>query len=828
MEMSETINSNTMEQESEGISFQDLFALFIGKWKWFVCSLVVFIALAVIYLLVTPPLYTRSASLLIKESGRGSRSSFESQISSFAEMGIFSSNTNISNELISIQSPDVILEVIRRLNLDVTYTTDGSFHKETLYGRTLPVKVTFKDLAYNDFSSFTLTIGDKGTVTLTGFKLNGKKVGNDTTITDKTDKILSTPVGKLTVAKSPYFKEKAYDGMRIYVSRTGLLATISACKGKMTAALSEKQSTIIDITYQDKTIQCAEEFINTLISVYNENWVKDKNQIAVSTSQFINERLQVIERELGNVDTDISSYKSANLIPDIEAASQMYMTTANQANIQVQDLNNQLYMARYIREHVNNKNSKDQLLPANSGINSPVIEKQINEYNDKMLQRNSLVANSSTENPLVVDMDKNLTEMRSSIVKSIDNQVNTLNTQIQGLRGIEGASTARLSSNPKQAKYLLSVERQQKVKESLYLFLLQKREENELSQAFTAYNTRVITAPTGVMSPTSPKRNIILLAAILLALVVPAAIIYMREMMNTKVRGRKDIESLTIPFVGEIPLKGHRKRKSLFMRWFDKIRKKKAEPETYEIVVKHRSRNVINEAFRVVRTNMEFMFGADHSNKVVMLTSANPGSGKTFLTMNIASSFAIKEKKVMTIDLDLRRASLSEYVGRPKSGVSDYLNGKVSSWRDIKCSVEGYDHLDVIPVGTMPPNPTELLFNPRLQQMIDDLRQEYDLIFIDCPPVEIVADASVIAKYVDMTVFVIRASLMEREMLPVIEGYYKEKKFNNMSMLLNGTTAAGSRYGYHRYGYHYGYAYGYGYGYGYGSKAYGGYTNDDE
>lgn len=828
MEISETINGNTIEQESEGISFQDLFALFIGKWKWFVISLVIFVSMAVIYLLVTPPLYTRSASLLIKESGRGGRSSFESEINSFAEMGIFSSHTNISNELISIQSPDVILEVIRRLNLDVTYTTDGRFHKQTLYGRTLPVKVIFKDLAYNDFSSFTLIIGKNGKVTMTDFKLNGNEIGNDTSVTDKTDKILYTPVGKLTVAKSPYFKEKAYEGMRIYVKRTGLLSTISACKAKMTAALSEKQSTIIDITYQDKTIQCAEEFINTIISVYNENWVKDKNQIAVSTSQFINERLQVIEKELGNVDTDISSYKSANLIPDVDAASQMYMTTANQANIQAQDLNNQLYMARYIREHVNNKNSKDQLLPANSGINSPVIERQINEYNDKMLQRNSLVSNSSTENPLVVDMDKNLTEMRSAIVKSIDNQVNTLNTQIQGLRGIEGASTARLSSNPKQAKYLLSVERQQKVKESLYLFLLQKREENELSQAFTAYNTRVITAPTGVMSPTSPKRNIILLAAILLALVVPAAIIYMREMMNTKVRGRKDIESLTIPFVGEIPLKGHRKRKSLFMRWFDKIRRKKAEPETYEIVVKHRSRNVINEAFRVVRTNMEFMFGADHSNKVVMLTSANPGSGKTFLTMNIASSFAIKEKKVMTIDLDLRRASLSEYVGRPKSGVSDYLNGKVSSWRDIKCSVEGYDHLDVIPVGTMPPNPTELLFNPRLQQMIDDLRQEYDLIFIDCPPVEIVADASVIAKYVDMTVFVIRASLMEREMLPVIEGYYKEKKFNNMSMLLNGTTAAGSRYGYHRYGYHYGYAYGYGYGYGYGSKAYGGYTNDDE
>ena len=815
MAITKANTNNVRQQQADYLRLQDLFALCVSKWKWFALSLIVFIGLAVAYLLVTPPVYTRSTSLLIKEDGKKGGSSFTSEMNAFAEMGLFSANTNVNNELISIQSPDVILEVIRRLNLDVNYKTKGLFHKETLYGRTLPIKVEFKDLAYNDFSAFRLNIS-KGNLFLSEFELNGENVGNDTLIITKTGKEIVTPIGKLTVSKSPYFKETALEGMDIYVSRTGLLATISACKDKMTAALNDEKATIIDIAYKDVSIQRAEEFLSTLISVYNENWVKDKNQIAVSTSQFINERLQVIESELGSVDSDISSYKSANLIPDIEAASQMYMNTANQANIQATDLNNQLYMARYIREHVNNKNSKDQLLPANSGINSPIIEQQINDYNEKMLQRNSLVANSSAENPLAQDMDKNLAEMRTAIVKSIDNQVNTLNTQIRGLRSIQGASTSRLSSNPKQAQHLLSVERQQKVKEALYLFLLQKREENELSQAFTAYNTRVVTSPTGEMKPTSPDRKRILLAAILLGLLLPVIIIYIRENMNTKVRGRKDIEKLTIPFVGEIPLYARPKSK-----WFWQRRKKKTDIETYEIVVKPKSRNVINEAFRVVRTNMEFMSGADHNNKVVMITSVNPGSGKTFLTMNIATSFAIKNKKVICIDLDMRRASLSEYVSQPKPGVADYLNGKVSDWRETKVAVEGYEHLEVIPVGTVPPNPAELLFSPRLQQMLDDLRNEYDLIFIDCPPVEIVADASVIAKFADMTVFVIRAGLMEREMLPVVEGYYNDKKFHNMSMLLNGTTAAGSRYGYHRYGYHYGYAYGY------GGGTYGGYTKND-
>ena len=742
-------------------------------------------------------------------------------------MGMFSNRTNVDNELISIQSPDVVLEVVRRLGLDVNYTTDGTFHRNTLYGRSLPIKVQFKELSYNEGCQFTIKLKEDGQLVLSDFKKRGESVGDDVTM--KIGQEVNTPVGKLKITASPYYKKLKDKVNRIYISRAGLMSAIRSYRSRMSAKLSSKESTIIDIVYRDVNIQRAEEFLNTLISVYNENWVKDKNQIAVSTSQFINERLVVIESELGNVDSDISSYKSANQIPDIAAASNMYMQTANEASVQISDLNNQLYMARYIREHVNNRNNKDQLLPANSGINSKVIEQQINEYNDKMLQRNSLVANSSEENPLAVDMDKNLADMRKNIVASIDNEVNTLNTQIRGMQGIRGASTARLSSNPKQAQHLLSVERQQKVKEALYLFLLQKREENELSQAFTAYNTRVVTSPTGSMSPSSPRRMVILFGAFLLSLLIPLILIYLREKMNSKVRGRKDIEKLTAPFIGEIPQYGKKPKRQWFSLIKNKLETVKEKPtkeetpkeEAPKILVKPGSRNIINEAFRVIRTNMEFMAGSDATSKVIMLTSANPGSGKTFLTMNIATSFAIKEKKVVAIDLDMRRASLSEYVGKPKQGVSDFLNGSVEHWQDVVVPVEGHDHLSVIPVGTMPPNPAELLFSPRLQQLLDDLRQQYDLIFLDCPPVEIVADASVIAKWADMTVFVVRAGLMERELLPVIEGYYKDKKFNNMSVLLNGTTAAGSRYGYHRYGYHYGYAYG-------KNGGYGGYAKDED
>ena len=303
--------------------------------------------------------------------------------------------------------------------------------------------------------------------------------------------------------------------------------------------------------------------------------------------------------------------------------------------------------------------------------------------------------------------------------------------------------------------------------------------------------------PSGSMIPTAPVKKNILLVAFALGLLIPVAIIFIRENMNTVVRGRKDLENMTIPFVGEIPLAFRKKG-----RWYD--RKTKTKENKCAIVVKEKSRNVINEAFRVVRTNLEFVVGKERESNVIMLTSANPGSGKTFITFNLATSLAIKGKKIITIDLDLRKGSLSEYVGSPKEGVSNYLIGEMRTWKEIVRKPEN-GQLDIIPVGMIPPNPTELLFAERLEQLVNDLRKEYDYIFIDCPPVEIVADAAIINMLADITLFIVRAGLLDRGMLPEIEKFYTDKKYRNMSIVLNGTDGGSGRYGY-KYGYHYGYA----------------------
>lgn len=784
-------------QQDDFLRIQDLLYLCLARWKWFVLSLMVTIGVATVYLLRTPAVYTRTASVLIKEDSKGK--SVSSDLESFSEFGLFQSGTNVNNELITFQSPALMTEVVKRLRLDMNYFVPGKFHRQVAYGLTLPVDVTINDLPENESAGFTLKIQPDGTLYLSDFIRNGTDLDEKDVKGSLLDSI-TTPLGKIIIHTTPnYVKGEAYT---LYVGKSSLYNAVNSCSSNLSVSLNSEKASVIDLSFKDNSTQRAEDVLSMLISVYNENWVKDKNQIAVSTSMFINERLGVIERELGNVDEDISSYKSEHLLPDVQAASSMYMAQSSEANAQILSLNNQLYMTRYIRNYLANDANRTQLLPANSGIESANIESQIAEYNKQLLQRNSLVANSSTENPLVVDMDQALASMRGAIIRSIDNQIVTLNSQIKSLRQTEQQTTSRIAANPTQAKYLLSVERQQKVKEALYLFLLQKREENELSQAFTAYNTRIVTPPHGSMLPTSPVHKNIFMVAFALGLLIPVVIIFMRENMNTRVRGRKDLENLTIPFIGEIPL-FTRKKKGILG---------KKPQEVKAVVIKEGNRDIINEAFRVLRTNLEFMTGKDKTSNVIIMTSFNPGSGKSFLTMNIAMSLAIKGKKVLVIDGDLRHASASSYIDSPDKGLSDYLGGRIDNLDEIIVPDPKHKSMDILPVGTIPLNPTELLFDERLKQTIDTVREQYDYVLIDCPPVELVADTQIIEKLADRTIFVVRAGLLERSMLSELEKIYDEKKYKNMSLILNGTEGSGGRYGYC-----YGYRYGYGSGYHYGS-----------
>lgn len=772
------------------IRIQDLWSMFVPKWYWFAISLFITLTIAVLYLLSTPPIYTRTAAILVKDNSKSSSST--SAMNDFSDLGIFKSNTNINNELLTLKSPTLMTEVVNRLGLNETFTIRKGLKNVDLY-KVSPVTITFCDKTEVPLS-FTIKFSSKEAFAISELEISGEDIGE--TLSAQMGDSIQTSAGIMIVSPTQEFTD-AFIGTSIRYVRGSVRAAVDTYSNALVAELGNEDATIINLSINDTSIRKAEDILNTLIEVYNENWIRDKNQIAVSTSQFISDRLGVIESELGHVDENISSYKSEHLLPDVQAASSLYMAQSAENNKELSTLNNQLSTAQYIRRELNTK-QLDQTLPANSGIVSANIETQISEYNNLVLDRNRLIANSSEKNPLVKNMASSLQSMQRTIIQSVDNLIVSLNTQIRSLRRQEEATTNRLASNPNQAKYLLSVERQQKVKEELYLYLLQKREENELSQAFTAYNTRLITAPRGSMFPTAPRKMNILLVAFAVGLLVPAVGIFMKENMNTKVRGRKDLENLSIPFIGEIPQYSGTKKK-----WWEFKHRKRQDMKI--IVVNEGNRNIINEAFRVLRSNMDFMASKDNNQHVFVLTSFNPGSGKSFLAINIAISFAIKKKKILVIDGDLRHRTVSSYVDSPNKGLSDYLNNQIEDWKEIIVSYKGYTNLHILPIGTIPPNPTELLEDNKLSMLIEALRPEYDYIFIDCPPVDIVADAQIIEKWADRTIFVVRSGLLDRSMLSELENMYTGKRFKNLSMILNGTESTGGRYGY-RYGYHYGYA----------------------
>ena len=772
------------------IRIQDLWSMFVPKWYWFAISLFITLTIAVLYLLSTPPIYTRTAAILVKDNSKSSSST--SAMNDFSDLGIFKSNTNINNELLTLKSPTLMTEVVNRLGLNETFTIRKGLKNVDLY-KVSPVTITFCDKTEVPLS-FTIKFSSKEAFAISELEISGEDIGE--TLSAQMGDSIQTSAGIMIVSPTQEFTD-AFIGTSIRYVRGSVRAAVDTYSNALVAELGNEDATIINLSINDTSIRKAEDILNTLIEVYNENWIRDKNQIAVSTSQFISDRLGVIESELGHVDENISSYKSEHLLPDVQAASSLYMAQSAENNKELSTLNNQLSTAQYIRRELNTK-QLDQTLPANSGIVSANIETQISEYNNLVLDRNRLIANSSEKNPLVKNMASSLQSMQRTIIQSVDNLIVSLNTQIRSLRRQEEATTNRLASNPNQAKYLLSVERQQKVKEELYLYLLQKREENELSQAFTAYNTRLITAPRGSMFPTAPRKMNIPLVAFAVGLLVPAVGIFMKENMNTKVRGRKDLENLSIPFIGEIPQYSGTKKK-----WWEFKHRKRQDMKI--IVVNEGNRNIINEAFRVLRSNMDFMASKDNNQHVFVLTSFNPGSGKSFLAINIAISFAIKKKKILVIDGDLRHRTVSSYVDSPNKGLSDYLNNQIEDWKEIIVSYKGYTNLHILPIGTIPPNPTELLEDSKLSMLIEALRPEYDYIFIDCPPVDIVADAQIIEKWADRTIFVVRSGLLDRSMLSELENMYTGKRFKNLSMILNGTESTGGRYGY-RYGYHYGYA----------------------
>lgn len=574
-------------------------------------------------------------------------------------------------------------------------------------------------------------------------------------------------------------------------------------QGALSVSLDDEQSTIINLKYQDVSPERAEKVLNTIIQVYNDRWLNDKRLMANSTARFIDDRLLLIDKELSHVDDSISTFKARHEITNLEQASDLYLQQQTESEAEILKLSNQMHMAQYILDILNDAKSRYNLLPVHTGLESGEAGDQIAQYNALLLKLKNSLEGTSTQNPIIIRQEDQLKEIRQNIIASVSNYIKTLQIQIGTMEGFNADVKEKVVSSPEQAKRLLAVERDQKVKESLYLYLLQKKEENEISMTYTPVPTQIIDMPHGASYPTFPNKKNIVLAALLVGLLLPAVVLFVKESLNTSVRSKIDIESRTqIPIVGEIPYYGEEKKRKKLRNLFES-KKKRYDPTP--IVVQHDCQDHINEAFRILRSSLEFMSDTRQHKNVYLVTSMFPGSGKTFISMNLALTLAIKHRHVLFIDGDLRRATATRTFGNTQTGLADYLGEKVESIDQLIYRHGEYPSLNILPVGTTPPNPTELLSSPRMRQLIEEMRPKYDFIIIDCPMTETLADASILGHHVDRTLYIVRAGLFQCNQVSLLDAYVESGKYKNLSIVLNAVKPLG-QYGY-KYGYYYDYKY---------------------
>ena len=757
--------NNSSNKNDQGLNIVDLFMYLASQWKWFLLSILICGGISWYNYARAPLVYFRSATVIIKDpSNKASTSGLD-------RFDNFINKVNVANEILQFRSKKLMREVVQRVHADVSYLIKDGLRNNELYNES-PVLVSLPDALPEQSFSFTMTLKDAKTVTLSDFSGIEAKPSYEVALNDT----VAIIEGMNVVVTATNYLRDSWLNTPIRVQKLPVESMVNYYKNALGIQQEEEEASILTLALKDSSPARAEDVLNTLITVYNEEAIKEKNQVAVNTANFINERLIIIERELGNVESNLESFKQRNQIVDIASSAGMYMTESQKYNADAMELETQLRLANFIKDYLTDPSKETDLIPSNTGISDMNIENQISLYN--------------VNNPVVQELNNSLRAMKQSIIRAVDNMIVSLNVKRNDAQNREMRAQDRVTAIPTKERQMLSIERQQKIKEALYLFLLNKREENALSQAMADNNARVIDGAEGSNAPISPNRNRILLLGLLVGIALPGAVCLAILFMDTRVHGRKDIEGVTsVPYLGEIPLdkeamKDHRKK---------------------VMAVKEQGDDIVSEAFRILRTNMAFLSKKDKPAQVITFTSFNIGAGKTFIARNLSMSLAYMKKRVVMVDLDIRKGTLSRHFGHYHVGVTNYLSDNTVKVDDIIQHQEGFD---LIPAGILAPNPAELLMDNRLDELMNELRARYDYIIADNVPVGLIADATIANRIADLTIFVVRAGKLDRRQLPDIEKLYQEKKLKNMALVLNGANPER-----HGYGYSYGYGYGYGYGY---------------
>jgi tyrosine-protein kinase Etk/Wzc len=772
-------NYEKQYNNEEEINLQEWLLRFVRQWKWFVLSVVLLLAASLIYLRYAPKIYEVNAALLLKDEKKGGGS----ELMALQELNIFEAKSNVDNEIEILKTANLMEKVVREMDIYFEYYMSGRVRTSEVYGKDVPLRFWLPSGQTDSVPAarFKVIYGERGAL-----EFKGEYADEDFLVQSSIrEKQVDLPFGSLLMEAGA-----SEPGTEVEVKLRKPLAVARDILSDLEISLSSKTTTVVNLKLRTVHPRKGVEILEHFVEAYNRDNMEDQNLVAQNTALFLDERLDSITIELARVEQQVERYKQSQELTDISSEAQLFLQQSSQNEAKRLELETQLSIVQDLQSYLEQSDNADKLLPA-LGLQSQGLNNLINEYNTLLLQQLRLRTTASEDNKALIDLNRQLSALASNVKASLGREKRNLDILLANVEQQARLYSSKITSIPRQEREFMEIQRQQAVKAELYLFLLQKKEENALSMILVIPKAKVIDRPRSTSGPVAPRRNMIFVIALLLGLGLPVMIIVLREYFKFYIENKAELEKLSqVPVLGEIP----------------------RSQETGNIVLHQHSTNTLAEMFRLLRSNLLFVLGKDHK-KVILISSSVGGEGKTFMSINLGLSLAFLNKKVLIMGLDVRKPKLAEYLGLDtKSGISLYLSGHSDRASLLKPSGV-HPLLDVVAAGPIPPNPNELLASKELDELIEQYRQDYDYIILDSAPVGAVSDAYQLNRFADACLYVVRAEYTPKQSISEAEDIYKQKKLNNMYFLLNGSDIkkAGYRYGYSK-------KYGYGYGYGYGKE----------
>ena len=806
----EFANERQREADDEKIDIQEVLFKYIIHWPWFVGAVLVCLIGAWIYLRMATPVYNISATVLIKDDKKGGNTGGMAGLEELGLSGLISSSQNIDNELEVLRSKTLVKEVVNQLNLYVSYADQDEFPSKNMY-KTSPVIVSLtpqeaeklSDPMIVEMSLYPqgsldvgVTIGDKE------YQKHFEKLPAVFPMDEGTLAFFQSP-DSLMANKDTTEESSAQNVRRITAKINSPMKVARVYCENLTIEPTSKTTSVAVISLKNSSLQRGQDFINQLLEMYNRNTNNDKNEIAQKTAEFIDERIDIISKELGNTEANLENFKRNAGITDLTSEAQIALTGNAEYEKKRVENRTQISLLEDLRKYI--RGNEYEVLPSNVGLQDAALVATIERYNEMLVERKRLLRTSTENNPAIVNLDTSIRAMKSNVQATLDGTLQGMLITKADLDREANRFSRRISDAPGQERQFVSIARQQEIKAGLYLMLLQKREENAIALAATANNAKIIDEAIADDIPVSPKRKIIYLIALVLGVGIPVGIIYLIGLTKFRLEGRADVEKLTtVPIVGDIPLTDEKNEKDGSIDVFEN------------------QNNLMSETFRNIRTNLQFMLQND--KKVILVTSTVSGEGKSFISANLAISLSLLGKKVVIVGLDIRKPGLNKVfrLSTKEKGITLYLANPDTDLMSLVQPSDVNKNLSILPGGTVPPNPTELLARDGLDKAIEILKKNFDYVILDTAPVGMVTDTLLIGRVADLSVYVCRADYTHKVEYTLINELAEEKKLPNICTVINGVDLKRRKYGYYygygKYGKYYGYGKRYGYGYGYGQE----------